>query len=58
MIFVEDHQIDEIHNIIHKTDCVYQIIKLVTTETIIPDQALIEVTTIFNWNLFILEPSK
>ena len=47
MNFVEDDQIDEMHNIVHKVDTVYHIKRLVSIETINPDQALIKATTIF-----------
>ena len=36
-------QIDEIHNIIHKTGIVDQVVKTISTETISPDQTLMHV---------------
>ena len=38
-------QIDEIHNIIHKTGIVDQVVKTINTETISPDQTLMHVIT-------------
>ena len=44
--FVDDHQIDETHKTLHKTDIIDEIVKTISTETIILDQTPIEVTTL------------
>ena len=45
IFFAEDHQIDEIHKIIYKTDIVDQLVKIISTEIFTLDQILIEVIT-------------
>ena len=46
MIFLGDHQTGDIHKITPKTDMLDQIVKTISTETIIPDQTPIELTTL------------
>ena len=44
--FLGDHQIGDIHKITPKTDMLDQIVKTISTETIIPDHNPIEITTL------------
>ena len=46
LVFVQDHQIVENQKNTHKTDREDQIIQTISTETTIPDQTPIEVTSL------------
>ena len=43
IIFAEDHQIDKIYQIIHKTDIADQIVEKISRETITLDQNQIDI---------------